>query len=135
MKKVSLENAIPLPIKFFAGFIGLFGLFFAFSSYFDPTRIAPDALMSNDATRLAFYTVGATVIGLSVGLFLAILSNRPKSMALMLIVRTVVAIQDFFIAIKLDLGLGLVLFQLVVVTFGVASIVKLFKVIHVEEKK
>lgn len=135
MKIAKPENAIPLAIKLFAGFIGLFGLLFAFSSYFNPTQAAPTADMSNPATRLAFYTVGATVSGLSVGLFLAIFSNRPKSMALILIVRTVIAVQDFFIAIALGLGAGLVAFQASIVILGIASIVKLFGIIQAADKQ
>lgn len=67
-----MKNTIPLSIKLFSGFVALFGLMFAFSSYFNPTQAYPTADMSNPATRLAFYTIGATVSGLSVGLFLAI---------------------------------------------------------------
>ena len=135
MKSPKLENTIPLIIKIFGGFLGLFGLLFAFSIYFNPAQIAPTAMMDNAATRLAFYTVGATVSGLSVGLFLAILSNRPKSMALILIVRVVIAIQDFFIAITLGLGAGLIAFQATVVLLGIASIVKLFNIIQAAEKR
>lgn len=134
MKNTKFENTIPLSIKLFAGFIGLFGLLFAFSSYFNPTQMASTADMSNPATRLAFYTVGATVSGLSVGLFLAIFSNRPKSMALILIVRTVIAIQDLGIAITLGLGAGLIAFQSAIIILGIASIVKLFNIIQTAEK-
>lgn len=134
MKNTKPENTIPLPIKLFAGFIGLFGLMFAFFSYFNPTQAYPTADMSNPATRLAFYTVGATVSGLSLGLFLAIFSNRPKSMALMLIVRVFVALQDFFIAITLGLGVGLIAFQAAIILLGIASIVKLFNIIQAGEK-
>ena len=70
-------NTIPFSIKLFGGFVGLFGLMFVFASYFNPTQMAPSADLSNSATRLAFYTVGATVSGVSLGLFLAIFSNRP----------------------------------------------------------
>jgi hypothetical protein len=65
MKTTKLENSIPVAIKVYGGFLGLFGLLFAFSSYFNPSQFAPDAMMDNVATRLAFYTVGATVLGLS----------------------------------------------------------------------
>ena len=134
MKTSKLENIIPLAIKIFGGFLGLFGLLFAFSSYFNHAQIAPTAMMDNAATRLAFYTVGATVSGLSIGLFLAIFSNRPKSMALILIIRVVIAIQDFFIAITLGLGVGLIAFQAAIILLGIVSIVKLFNIIQVAEK-
>ncbi len=134
MKTSKFKNSIPLAIKLFAGFVGLFGLMFAFFSYFSPTQTYPTADMSNPATRLAFYTIGATVSGLSLGLFLAIFSNRPKSMALMLIVRTVIAVQDFFIAITLGLGVGLIAFQATIVLLGIVSIVKLFNIIQAAEK-
>ena len=130
-----MKNIIPLPIKLFAGFVALFGLMFAFSSYFNPTQIAPAADMSNPATRLAFYTVGATVSGLSLGLFLAIFSNRPKSMALMLIVRVFVAVLDLVNALILGLGVGLAAFQAFIIIFGAASIVKLFNLIKTAEKR
>jgi hypothetical protein len=129
-----MKNTIPLPIKLFAGFVALFGLMFAFLNYFSPAQFAPTADMTNPATRLAFYTVGATVLGLSLGLFLAIFSNRPKSMALMLIVRTFVAMLDLVNALVLSLGIGLVAMQSAYVILGVASIVKLFNIINAAEK-
>lgn len=129
-----MKNTTPLPIKAFSGFVALFGLLFALSSYFNPTQFAPAADITNPATRLAFYTVGATVLGLSLGLFLAIISNRPKSMALMLIVRTFVALLDLVNALILGLGIGLVAFQLVIIVLGTASIIKLFNIIQTEEK-
>ena len=55
-------------------------------------------------------------------------------MALMLIVRTVIAVQDFFIAITLGLGVGLVAFQATIVLLGTASIMKLFRIIQAAEK-
>jgi hypothetical protein len=129
-----MKNSIPLPIKLFSGFVALFGLMFVYSSYFNPTQFAPAADMTNPATRLAFYTVGATVSGLSLGLFLAIFGNRPKSMALMLIVRVFVAALDMVNALILGLGMGLIGFQAFVIIFGGASIVKLFNIIQAEEK-
>lgn len=129
-----MKNVIPLPIKLFSGFVALFGLIFAFSSYFNPTQFAPTADMTDPATRLAFYTVGATVLGLSLGLFLAMMSNRPKSMALMLIVRVFVALLDLVNALILGLGIGLVASQSVIIVLGAASIVKLFNIIQTEEK-
>ena len=129
-----MKNTIPLPIKLFGGFVALFGLIFAFSSYFNPTQIAPAADMTDPATRLAYYTVGATVLGLSLGLFLAIFSNRPKSMALMLIVRTFVALLDLTNALILGLGIGLVAFQSMLIILGAVSIVKLFNIIQQAEK-
>lgn len=129
-----MKNSIPLTIKLFSGFVAVFGLMFAFANYFSPTQIAPTADMANPATRLAFYTVGATVLGLSLGLFLAIMSNRPKSMALMLIVRTFIAILDLTNALILGLGIGLVAFQSFIIVLGGASIVKLFNIIQQAEK-
>ncbi|HUN23653.1 MAG TPA: hypothetical protein PK299_11025 [Anaerolineales bacterium] len=129
------KNVIPLPIKLFSGFVALFGLLFAFTSYANPAQLSPMADMTNPATRLAFYTVGATVIGLSLGLFLAIFSNRPKSMALMLIVRTCVAVLDLLNALILGLGFGLALYQTIIILLGGASIFQLFRIIQSSEKK
>jgi len=128
-------DSIPTLIKIYAGLVGMIGLLFAFAGYFNPTQMAPDATLNTVGNRLAFYTIGSTVSALSIGLFLAILSNRPKSMALMLIVRVVAAIQDFIIAIVLSLGAGLVAFQAVISLLGIASIVKLFQIIRTPDQK
>jgi len=134
MKNTKTENSTPLAIKVFGGLMALLGLLFSFSSYFNPAQISPGAVLDNPSIQLAFYTVGAMSLGLSVGLALAILSNRPKSMALILIVRTVIALQDLAIAIILGLGGVLIGFQVIVSLFGIASIVKLFNIIQATDK-
>jgi len=91
--------------------------------------------LDNISIKLGFYTTGGLVVALSIGPVLAILSNRPKSMALILIVRTLAALQDLTIAIVLGLGAGLIVFQVIVGLFGIASVVKLFSIINTTEKQ
>lgn len=135
MKTTKLKNPIPVSIKVYAGIVAALGLFFAFAVYFNPAQVSDGAVLDNTSIKFAFYTVGASSLGLGVGLILAILSNRPKSMALMLITRTAVAVQDMIIAIVLATGTGRVAFQVVIVIFGIASIVKLFNIIQAAEKQ
>ena len=135
MKTPQTHLTIPPAIKLYVGFVGLFGLLFAFSSYFSPAQISPAADMSNPATRLAFYTIGSTVLALTIGLLLAILSNRPQSLILLLVVRTLAALQDFFIAFVLGLGWILMAVQAVIFILGVMSVVKLFGMIQAAGKQ
>ncbi|MBI3241259.1 MAG: hypothetical protein HYZ49_03090 [Chloroflexi bacterium] len=135
MKTTKLESSIPGAIKIYAGIGAALSLFFAFAVYFNPAQVSDGAVLDNTSIKFAFYTAGASSLGLGVGLILAILSNRPKSMALMLITRVVVAIQDMLIAIVLATGTGRVAFQAVIVIFGIASIVKLFTIIRSAEKQ
>lgn len=132
---MSKLNSIPVAIKIYAGVIAVLGLFFAYASYFNPALVSPGAVLDNTSIKLAFYTTGGLVVSLSVGLALAILSNRPKSMALILIVRVVAALQDLTIAIVLGLGTGLVVSQVIVSLLGIISIVKLFSIINAAEKQ
>ncbi len=133
--KTQTQLTIPLPVKIYVVLVGVIGLMFAFSSYFNPAQISPAADMTNPATRLAFYTVGSTVLALSIGLLLAILSNRPQSLILLLVVRTLAALQDFIIALVLGLGWGLMAFQALVFILGAASVVKLFGMIQAAAKE
>ena len=123
-------DAIPLAIKIFAGIIALIGLMFSFAGYFNPTQLSPGASLAHPSTLLASATIGSMSLGMSVGLLLAILSNRPQSMALILIVRSLMAIQDLAIAIVLGLGPGLIAFQGIISLLGILSIVGLFKIIR-----
>ena len=56
-------------------------------------------------------------LGLSVGMLLAIFINKP--MTLILIERSLMAVQDLAIAITMGLGAGLIVFQSVVSLLGI----------------
>lgn len=132
MKASASANSIPLAIKIFAGIVALMGLMFSFTGYFNPAQLSPGASWDQPATLLASATIGSMGLGLSVGLLLAILSNRPQSMALILIMRSLMAVQDLAIAIVLGLGPVLIVFQSLVSLLGILSVVKLFRIIRAD---
>lgn len=133
MRIQKINDSIPLAIKIYGGVVALLGLLFVYACYFNPAQISPGAVLDNTSIKLAFYTAGALAFSLSVGLALAIISNRPKSMALILIVRVVVALQDLAIAVILGLGVRLVIFQVIISLLGIAAIIKLFSLIRTAE--
>lgn len=129
-----MKQEIPTWIKIFGWILIVFGILFVFKACFAPTRIFADADMTQNVQR--FFILGMVIrdIALIIGLALAILSNRPKPMALMLIIRFIIEFADLVMDINtrglriLDITfIGIIL----IVEFG--AIITLLKQIKANE--
>ncbi|MFN8414328.1 MAG: hypothetical protein U0Z26_18250 [Anaerolineales bacterium] len=121
--------AIPVWVKVIAWLLVLPGLFFAFACYTNPSMIFPSADLSTPALQYGYFSTASRAAAMVLVLVLAILSNRPESLALAFIMRLATEIQDGIVSVVTG-GTSMLGFIGIVIVLEIACIITLFRVIR-----
>lgn len=95
------ENVVGIPkeVKLFTWLLILAGVFFAWVFLFNPGLAFPGAQITDYSSKLGFYSTGVRVISSVAGLVIAVLSNRPGWLALMLVTRLIIETGDILVGL------------------------------------
>ena len=128
-----MNTKIPVWIKVIAWLLVLPGLFFAFACYTNPSMIFPSADLSTPALQYGYFSTASRAAAMVLVLVLAILSDRPESLALAFIMRLGTELQDAYVSVATG-STSTLGFIGVVIVLEIACLVTLFRVIRQKEK-
>lgn len=129
-------NAVGIPkeVKLFTWLLILAGLFFTWVFLFRPGLVFPGAAITDYSSQLGFYSTGVRVIGSVAGLVIAVLSNRPGWLALMLITRLIIETGDILVGLVTGGTMSNNILIGVIALLELLAVVRLFQVMRGEAK-
>jgi len=125
---------VPTWVRIVAGLVALLNLAYGLSGYFSPATILPGLSADTAASLNAAYIFSARNVAIAVALGIVSLVGVPESIAIVMIIRLLVEVQDLVLSIIAGNAIPALLMPIAFIAVELTIIITMFKLVGKRDK-